>query len=61
MLDVPASWPAKLRLEAESVRVGPLMVKLSAPDNPPPGAGLKTVTWAVPGAAKSLARMSAVS
>jgi hypothetical protein len=38
-----------------------LMVKARAPDVPPPGVGLKTVTDAVPAAAISDARMAAVS
>ena len=36
-------------------------VKVCAGDVPPPGAGVKTVTWAVPGAAVSAARSVAVN
>jgi hypothetical protein len=39
----------------------PLMVKASAGVVPPPGAGVKTVTWAVPTAAMSDAGIDAVS
>jgi hypothetical protein len=38
-----------------------LMVKVSDPEVPPPGAGLKTVTEAVPALAISEAEMAAVS
>jgi len=37
------------------------MVKVAVLDVPPPGAGLKTVTFAVPAVATSLAGMAAVS
>src|SRR5213594_3835740 len=40
---------------------GALMVKLSAPDVPPPGLGENTVTDAVPAAAMSSARIAACS
>jgi hypothetical protein len=40
---------------------GLLVVKVCAPDNPPPGAGLKTVTEAVPVEAMSLAGIAAVN
>jgi hypothetical protein len=38
-----------------------LMVNGTGSEVPPPGGGLKTVTWAVPGVAMSLAKMAAVS
>jgi len=40
---------------------GFVMVKVAVLDVPPPGAGLKTVTFAVPAVATSLAGMAAVS
>ena len=36
-------------------------MNVTAPDSPPPGVGLKTVTFAVPAVAMSLAGMAAVS
>jgi hypothetical protein len=39
--------------------VGLLTVKVSAPDTPPPGAGVETETWAVPAVAMSAAVMAA--
>lgn len=43
------------------VGIAPLMVKLAAVDVPPPGAGLTTITIAVPGKAMAVAGMAAVS
>ena len=41
------------------VGAGLVMVNVAAPDSPPPGAGLKTVTFAVLAVATSLAGMAA--
>jgi hypothetical protein len=53
----------KLRLEVESVTVGPglLMVKVRAFEVPPPGERFSTVTEAVPAVAMSLAGTVAVN
>jgi len=56
---LPATVVAGLMLLI--VGAGLLMVNVTAPDSPPPGAGLKTVTFAVPAVAMSLAGMAAVS
>src|SRR2546425_187055 len=55
--------PAKALLGAIKLKVGAglLMVKVNAFDVPPPGEGLKTVTWKVPLTAMSLAEIVAVS
>jgi hypothetical protein len=56
--------PPAIRLLGESALVpgkGLLTVNVRAPDVPPPGAGVNTVTDAVPAVAMSLARMAAVS
>src|SRR5207249_4118769 len=45
----------------ESVGTGALVMNVRAADVPPPGAGLNTVTEAVPGVATSTAGMAAVS
>ena len=58
-LPLPATVVAGLMLLI--VGAGLLMVNVTAPDSPPPGAGLKTVTFAVPAVATSLAGMAAVS
>jgi hypothetical protein len=58
-LPLPATAVAGLMLLI--VGAGLLMVNVTAPDSPPPGAGLKTVTFAVPAVATSLAGMAAVS
>src|SRR3989449_394139 len=42
-----------------SVNIWPVMVKVRAPDDPPPGGGLNTVTWADPAMAMSPAEMAA--
>src|SRR5688572_22079223 len=55
----PATAAVGLRLL--SVGTGLPMLKVCAFDVPPPGAGLSTVTWAVPTAAMSVAGMAAVS
>src|SRR5437762_837502 len=41
--------------------VGPVTVSVAAPDVPPPGAGVKTVTLCVPPLARSVAGSAAVS
>ena len=56
---LPATAVAGLMLLI--VGAGLVMVNVAAPDSPPPGAGLKTVTFAVPAVATSLAGMAAVS
>ena len=56
---LPATAVAGLMLLI--VGAGLVMVNVAAPDSPPPGAGLKTVTFAVPAVATSLAGMIAVS
>jgi hypothetical protein len=59
--------PAAVALEGEmevtvgAGFVGALMVKVSALDVPPPGAGVCTVTFAVPAVLKSDAGICAVS
>ena len=56
--------PPAVALLGESVlRVGAalLMLKVRAAEMPPPGAGVTTVTWAVPAVAISAAEMAAVS
>lgn len=63
---VNAGPPAVAELGERVVMVGTglvagLMVKVRAPDVPPPGVGLKTVTLAVPAVAMSVAGMAAVS
>jgi hypothetical protein len=61
---VNAGSPAAAVEGVRAVRVGagfPLTVNVSADDVPPPGAGLNTVTCAVPGDAMSDAAMVAVS
>ena len=54
---LPATAVAGLMLLI--VGAGLVMVNVAAPDSPPPGAGLKTVTFAVPAVATSLAGMAA--
>jgi hypothetical protein len=44
-----------------TVGTGLVMVNVWGPETPPPGAGLNTVTWAVPAVAMSEAGMVAVS
>src|SRR3970040_1735616 len=58
----PAS-PAVALEGNKEVKLGPglLMVRTGAFEVPPPGAGLNTVTCAVPAVARSLAGMAAVS
>jgi hypothetical protein len=56
---LPATVVAGLMLLI--VGKGFVMVKVAVLDVPPPGAGLKTVTFAVPAVATSLAGMAAVS
>lgn len=56
---VPARALAGLRLLTVGQATAGLIVKLSALDEPPPGAGLKTVTAAVPPLATSLAEIAA--
>ena len=63
---VKAGPPAVPELGEVEVRVGTglltaVMVKVCAPDVPPPGVGLKTVTVAVPAEAISVAGIEAVS
>src|SRR2546425_1184541 len=56
--------PPTAALVGESERragTGLVTLKLSAPERPPPGAGLKTVTSVVPGNAMSAAEIVAVS
>jgi mRNA-degrading endonuclease toxin of MazEF toxin-antitoxin module len=56
--------PPAVALEGESevaLGFGLLMVKVRAPDVPPPGEGFTTVTEAVPGVAMSLAEIAAVN
>src|SRR5262245_26349272 len=51
-----------LKLKAATKPLGVAeMLKVWALEIPPPGAGLNTVTWAVPGAATSEARIFAVN
>jgi hypothetical protein len=56
---LPATAVAGLMLLI--VGAGLVMVNVTAPDSPPPGAGLKTVTFAVPAVATSPAGIVAVS
>src|SRR5205823_1965610 len=56
----PPAVPA-LGASVDSVGTGALMVNVSAPDVPPPGAGLNTVTEAVPGSARAAPPIAAVS
>jgi hypothetical protein len=64
---VKAGPPAVALLGESKVRAGTglstglLMVNVRALEVPPPGAGLNTVTWAVPSVAMSLAGMAAVT
>src|SRR5205809_766045 len=62
-VSVNAAPPAAALLgESElSVGTGLLIVNVCAPEAPPPGVGLKTVTGAVPGVAMSFARICAWS
>src|SRR6185436_6618450 len=55
----PAATAPGLRLAIVGTRL--LIAKVRLPDVPPPGAGLTTVTVAVPAAAKSLAGIVAIS
>jgi hypothetical protein len=63
MVRVNAAPPAvaEFGLRLEIVGVGLLIVKRIDPDTPPPGAGLLTVTLAVPAVAMSVAGIVAVS
>jgi len=63
MVSVNPPLPATVVAGLMAVIVGNgfVMVNVTAPDSPPPGAGLKTVTFAVPAVATSLAGMAAVS
>src|SRR2546422_1020127 len=56
-----AAAVALLGRSDESVGPGALTVNVRAVEVPPPGAGLNTVTEAVPGVARSVAEMAAVS
>ena len=49
------------RLVIVGIGLGALIVKAAAVEVPPPGAGLKTVTWDVPALAMSAATMAAVN
>ena len=63
-VNVKAAPPAAAEAGAIEVSVGPetvLIVKDRVPDVPPPGAGLVTVTVAVPAVAMSAAVIAAVS
>lgn len=64
-LSVKAGPPAIAEFGLMLVILGPgsdsLMLKLTAFEFPPPGAGLNTVTVAVPGLEMSLAGIEAVS
>ena len=57
----PAVAELGLKLLSVGTGLGAIMVKLSTPEVPPPGVGLKTVTLAVPAEAMSVARIDAVS
>jgi hypothetical protein len=58
----PAATVVGFRLESDGTGFGGLLtVKVRALDVPPPGAGLKTVTLAVPAVAMSLAGMLALT
>jgi len=66
IVSVNAGYPTVREEGFRLVTVGtgllaPLMVKVRAPEVPPPGVGLKTVTDAVPALAMSAAVMDAVS
>src|SRR5206468_2779116 len=62
-VSVKAGPPAVALLGAsvDSVGAGALTVNVRATDVPPPGAGVTTVTEAVPGAARSAAEMAAAN
>ena len=65
-VSVNAALPATIELGASEVAVGTgfegaLIVKVCAAEVPPPGAGLKTVTAAVPALCTSVAPIAAVS
>ena len=57
----PAVALAGARLVIVGTGLGALMAKGFAVDVPPPGEGLKTVTWAVPAVAMSAAVIAAVN
>ncbi len=57
----PAEADVGLRLVIAGTGLGAVIVKLWAFDVPPPGAGLDTVTWAVPADAMSAAAITALS
>ena len=57
----PAVAELGLKLLSVGTGLGAIMVKLSTPEVPPPGVGLKAVTLAVPAVAMSAARIAAVS